>query len=182
MSDVKAQLQIPPVSSGIGEARRFTRDQMNAWGAADLVETATLVISELVTNAILHSGEGAVLTLALNDGTFRAEVRDTSPVTPVVRSYSETATTGRGMVIVDALAAAWGSFPVDGGKVVWFELETENDAPNRNSGRGGARKASNSSRPAADFKKANFRSTGGSDGSTRPSNLFALSSPSARRR
>src|SRR5688500_1240831 len=80
------------------------------------------MISELVTNAILHGGEGAVLTLTYADLKIRGEVRDSSPAMPVVRSYSETATTGRGMVIVDALAAAWGTFAVDGGKVVWFEL------------------------------------------------------------
>lgn len=89
-----------------------------------MADNAVLMISELVTNAILHGGEGAVLTLTSDDLKIRAEVRDSSPAMPVVRSYSETATTGRGMVIVDALAAAWGTFAVDGGKVVWFELAT----------------------------------------------------------
>ena len=88
-----------------------------------MADNAILMISELVTNAILHGGEGAVLTLTFDDLKVRAEVRDSSPAMPVVRSYSETATTGRGMVIVDALAAAWGTFTVDGGKVVWFELD-----------------------------------------------------------
>lgn len=117
------------MSSAIGEARRFTRDQLNAWGVADLTETAILMISELVTNAILHGGDGAVLTLVLTDIKFRAEVRDSSPVVPVMRGYSDTATTGRGMVIVDALAADWGSFPVEGGKIVWFELSAGDGRP-----------------------------------------------------
>ncbi len=125
MRELEAQLQIPPVSTGIGEARRFTRDRLKAWGLASVADNAILMISELVTNAILHGGEGAVLTLIVNDLKMRAEVRDSSPALPVVRSYSETATTGRGMVIVDALAAAWGTFAVDGGKVVWFELTTD---------------------------------------------------------
>jgi hypothetical protein len=97
---------------------------MEEWGLGDLVESATLMISELVTNAILHGGRGALLSLSVSPSKLRAEVRDGSDAQPVVRSYSETATTGRGMVIVDALAGAWGSFPVDNGKVVWFELET----------------------------------------------------------
>jgi hypothetical protein len=84
------------------------------------------MISELVTNAILHGGEGAILTILVDDLRIRAEVRDASPAMPVVRSYSETATTGRGMVIVDALAADWGTYAVDGGKVVWFELAKAN--------------------------------------------------------
>lgn len=110
------------MSAGIGEARRFTRDRLKTWGLLAVADNAILMISELVTNAILHGGEGALLTLTYDDLKVRAEVRDSSPAMPVVRSYSETATTGRGMVIVDALAAAWGTFAVDGGKVVWFEL------------------------------------------------------------
>lgn len=124
MPELEAQMQIPPVSTGIGEARRFTRNQMKIWGLAAIADNAILMISELVTNAILHGGEGAVLTLLANDLKIRAEVRDSSPAMPIVRSYSETATTGRGMVIVDALASAWGTYAVDGGKVVWFELAT----------------------------------------------------------
>ncbi len=112
------------MSTGIGEARRFTRDRLKTWGLLAVADNAILMISELVTNAILHGGEGALLTLTHDDLKIRAEVRDSSPAMPVVRSYSETATTGRGMVIVDALAAAWGTFAVDGGKVVWFELAT----------------------------------------------------------
>jgi anti-sigma regulatory factor (Ser/Thr protein kinase) len=124
LPELKARLEIPPASTGIGAARRFAREQLEGWGLDGLVETTVLVISELVTNAILHGGRGAVLTLTADSARMRAEVRDGSASEPVMRSYSETATTGRGMVIVDALAAAWGSFPVDGGKVVWFELET----------------------------------------------------------
>lgn len=124
MPELKARLEIPPASTGIGAARRFAREQLEGWGLDGLVETTVLVISELVTNAILHGGRGAVLTLTADSARMRGEVRDGSASEPVMRSYSETATTGRGMVIVDALAAAWGSFPVDGGKVVWFELET----------------------------------------------------------
>ncbi|CAN5764156.1 hypothetical protein BH23ACT12_BH23ACT12_18610 [soil metagenome] len=129
MRELEAQLQIPPVSTGIGEARRFTRDQLKAWGVASVADNAILMISELVTNAILHGGEGAVLTLMFNDLKIRAEVRDSNPAVPVVRRYSETATTGRGMVIVDALAATWGTFAVDGGKIVWFELAIEGIEP-----------------------------------------------------
>jgi hypothetical protein len=153
--DLEAQLHIPPVSTGIGEARRFTRDRLKTWGLLAVADNAILMISELVTNAILHGGDGAHLTLTYADLKIRAEVRDSSPVMPVVRSYSETATTGRGMVIVDALAAAWGTFAVDGGKVVWFELaavgaedeaEARDDVPVR-------------SKPAAERSAADFRVT-----------------------
>lgn len=134
MPDLEAQLQIPPISTGIGEARRFTRDQLKTWGLLSVADNAILMISELVTNAILHGGEGAVLRLIFDDLKIRAEVRDSSPAMPVVRGYSETATTGRGMVIVDALAAAWGTYAVDGGKVVWFELTTGGAEPKQVAG------------------------------------------------
>lgn len=129
MPDYEAQLQIPPVSTAIGDARRFARDQMKSWGLASIADNAILMISELVTNAILHGGEGAILTLTVDDLKVRAEVRDSSPAMPVVRGYSATATTGRGMVIVDALSASWGTYAVDGGKVVWFELSTDSLQP-----------------------------------------------------
>ena len=102
---------------------------MRSWGLASIADNAILMISELVTNAILHGGEGAILTLTVDDLKIRAEVRDSSPAMPVVRGYSATATTGRGMVIVDALSAAWGTYAVDGGKVVWFELSTDSLQP-----------------------------------------------------
>jgi anti-sigma regulatory factor (Ser/Thr protein kinase) len=152
--DFEAQMQIPPVSTGIGAARRFTRDQLKIWGLGSLADNAILMISELVTNAILHGGEGALLTLMVVDMKIRAEVRDSSPALPVVRSYSETATTGRGMVIVDALAADWGTYAVDGGKVVWFELTTDGVGVNgaTNDQRAAGVKT-NSTRSSADFKK-----------------------------
>lgn len=168
MRELEAQLQIPPVSSGIGDARRFTRDRLKAWGLASVADNAILMISELVTNAILHGGEGAVLTLMVDDLKIRAEVRDSSPALPVVRSYSETATTGRGMVIVDALAAAWGTFAVDGGKVVWFELTTDGFTPGTsaqdeqpNAGTGGR------DRNGSDFTQPPPAATGGLSEETR---------------
>ena len=129
MPNYTVELEIPPVSSGIGEARRFTRERLSVWGLDGVADPAILMISELVTNAILHGGEGAVLKLAMGNLKLRVEVRDASTAMPVVRGYSETATTGRGMIIVDALASSWGTFPVEGGKVVWFELATDVSLP-----------------------------------------------------
>lgn len=123
MSEFQVTLAIPPASTGIGEARTFTRNQLDYWGLGELVDTTLLMVSELVTNALLHAGEGAELTLMLSASRLRAEVRDCSPSIPVVRNFSDTATTGRGMVIVDALAKEWGTFAAGEGKVVWFELD-----------------------------------------------------------
>jgi histidine kinase-like protein len=90
---------------------------------AELIETMVLMVSEVVTNAILHSGSGAELRLILSGETVRAEVRDRSSALPAVKQYSETATTGRGMLIVEALATAWGTEVEGKGKVVWFSVD-----------------------------------------------------------
>ncbi|HEX2149350.1 MAG TPA: ATP-binding protein [Actinomycetota bacterium] len=124
---------------------------MRSWGLASIADNAILMISELVTNAILHGGHGALLSLSVSPSKLRAEVRDASRAQPVVRSYSETATTGRGMVIVDALAGAWGSFPVDGGKVVWFELDTGDRR--KQTARRKARKPADPPRQASDLRQ-----------------------------
>lgn len=153
MPDFEAQLHVPPVSTGIGEARRFTRDQLKEWGLDSIADNAILMISELVTNAILHGGDGAVLTLLANDLKVRAEIRDSSPSLPVVRKYSETATTGRGMVIVDALASDWGTYAVDGGKVVWFELTTGVVIVDGASNHQGTRRLSATRRNSSDFRR-----------------------------
>jgi hypothetical protein len=82
----------------------------------------TLLVSELVTNAMLHGGTSSELTVRIDEGVLRAEVRDGNSSLPHVKHYSETATTGRGLLIVQALSAAWGTTPEGAGKVVWFEL------------------------------------------------------------
>ena len=104
-------------------ARRFTAAFLRNRELTDLIDTMVLLVSEVVTNAILHSGSGAELRLSLSGHAVRAEVRDRSRVPPAVMQYSDNATTGRGMLIVESLATAWGT-EVDGkGKVVWFSLD-----------------------------------------------------------
>lgn len=177
MPELSAILSVPPVSTGIGDARRFTRNQLESWGLVDLIDTTLLMVSELVTNAILHGGAGAELTLRLSDSRLRAEVRDGNPSAPVVRNYSDTATTGRGMIIVDALAAEWGAFAAGDGKVVWFELEAPGNGHRAfsqaaRSSTPGANSLTNAPRPQA-------RSTGAGDRrgpSSRAANLCGAGS------
>lgn len=176
MPELEAQLQIPPVSTGIGEARRFTRAQMKIWGLAAIADNAILMISELVTNAILHGGEGAVLTLLADELRIRAEVRDSSPAMPVVRSYSETATTGRGMVIVDALASDWGTYRVDGGKVVWFELATGGLTLDGATSDQRSEGATKSKRNSSEFRKPSLANPNDSE-RFRPSSRYLFGAP-----
>ena len=85
-------------------------------------QDCVLLVSELCTNAVLH-GTGALhLRVLAVPGWVRVEVQDGSDLIPAARAYSERASTGRGIALVEALAADWGVHHVPSGKLVWFEL------------------------------------------------------------
>jgi anti-sigma regulatory factor (Ser/Thr protein kinase) len=115
-------LDLPPTTASVPEARRFVRARL-VDGAAD-IDTATLLVSEVVTNAILHARSTVTLTVDVADAVVRITVRDGSPVQPRVHPFSPTSATGRGLLLLDRLAQRWGvdPDPVTGGKVVWFEV------------------------------------------------------------
>lgn len=96
------------------------------WGhrvAEDPAFTAELLTSELVTNALIHTAYGAVVTASLAGDVLRVEVRDFAPEPPdPYLPVSEDRTHGRGLLLVQALADAWGVRALGAGKVVWFEL------------------------------------------------------------
>ncbi len=98
------------------------RAALSAWGNAELTETAELLASEVVTNAVLHAGTDIeVRARALPPG-VRIEVRDGSHTLPGLRNYDDSATTGRGLGLLDALASSWGVEATRNGKVVWFDV------------------------------------------------------------
>ncbi|MCX3061705.1 SpoIIE family protein phosphatase [Streptomyces beihaiensis] len=125
-------LKVRPIRAGwsvwrlpdaVLHARRFTARTLRSWKVAHMTDTVLLVVSELVTNALVHT-EGAVhLDLMLTGDRLRVTVRDTSsrtPVKPVIVDWESTG--GRGLLLVEAMSAAWGSTPVSGGKQVWCEI------------------------------------------------------------
>jgi anti-sigma regulatory factor (Ser/Thr protein kinase) len=115
-------LDLPPTTESVPVARRFVRARL-VDGATD-VDTATLLVSEVVTNAILHARTSVRLTVEVADEVARIAVRDGSPVQPRIHSFSATSATGRGLRLLDRLAKRWGVYadPATGGKVVWFEV------------------------------------------------------------
>jgi anti-sigma regulatory factor (Ser/Thr protein kinase) len=119
---MEAEAAFPADLRSAAEARRFVERMLRAWGCATLIETAQLLVSELVVNAVLHARTDARLRLVLDDERLHVEVRDRSTVLPDRRPYSPTATTGRGLMILDALSDAWGVQATDTGKTVWFDL------------------------------------------------------------
>ncbi|MFG2797651.1 ATP-binding protein [Streptomyces pseudovenezuelae] len=123
-------VEYDPCPSAVHEARAEVRRQLRGWGLAgrgDLVDTAELLVSELATNALLHSASRFTLTLSAAPGVLRCEVADSGHLTPQVLDAGF-AERGRGMFLVEALALRWG-WHQDGtcegsGKTVWFELGT----------------------------------------------------------
>ncbi|MFD3497720.1 SpoIIE family protein phosphatase [Streptomyces sp. NPDC058678] len=115
------------VPQAVGQARRFTRRTLRAWGVpADAMDAVLLVVSELVTNALVHTDGRVRLDLTLVNHRMRVAVADSSPRTPVKpTSIGWEATGGRGILLVEAMSATWGTVPVSGGKQVWSEIPLE---------------------------------------------------------
>ena len=128
---LQVQLEIRPDPAEVGRARRWARSRLAGSGiGADeaLAETLILLVSELVTNAVVHTGCPAVLRLSLpctaaEQATVRLEVADASGRAPVPRCVDGEATGGRGLALVDGLADRWGWSAEGAGKRIWCELD-----------------------------------------------------------
>jgi anti-sigma regulatory factor (Ser/Thr protein kinase) len=81
-----------------------------------------LICSELVSNAVDHAGTMMMLRLSLGNGYLLVAVRDGSPAEPVLAARLPTASRGRGLHLVSAVAHRWGFLPAHDGKVVWASL------------------------------------------------------------
>ncbi|WP_406173106.1 SpoIIE family protein phosphatase [Streptomyces sp. NBC_00996] len=112
---------LPREPRSVGRAREYARTQMVSWGLEPLVDTAELLVSELVTNALRY-GEGEIRLRLLLDRTLVCEVWDAGLVQPRRRRARDTDEGGRGLQLVGLLSAAWGSRRTPRGKTVWFEL------------------------------------------------------------
>ncbi|MEV6949009.1 SpoIIE family protein phosphatase [Streptomyces sp. NPDC051172] len=112
------------VPEAVGHTRRFTRRTLRAWGVTrDDMDGVLLVVSELVTNALVHTHGQVRLDLTLLDNRLRVSVADASPRTPVKPTgIGWEATGGRGILLVEAMSETWGTVPASGGKQVWAEL------------------------------------------------------------
>jgi anti-sigma regulatory factor (Ser/Thr protein kinase) len=105
-----------------GAARRFVQAHLVAWGCEDALDHAQLVVSELVTNAVVHARSHPHLLLAYDAVTVRLEVVDDSASAPIVRDPDDWAESGRGMFLVDALSTGWGVEIGERGKRIWVDL------------------------------------------------------------
>jgi Histidine kinase-like ATPase domain len=123
------RLSLEPDAKSAAGARRWVASHLDGYRAS-LVDTATLLVSEVVTNAVLHAGTDIEVALHRSVDRVRIDVADHSTALPAAKQYTTDAATGRGLVLVEALATAWGVDPAMGGKVVWFELVDRGDTGN----------------------------------------------------
>lgn len=110
---------------GLSDARTIVRQALTDWEMAELADDAELVTGELLVNVLLHTEGGAVLTLEVLPEPVRRvrlSVQDRSSAWPRRRSPGETATSGRGLLLLDAVATRWGIEPRGEGKAVWCEI------------------------------------------------------------
>ena len=108
--------------------RRFVGERLSRWGMSDLRDEVQLTATELLSNGLLHVGPPLRLLVEASDGVVRIEVHDTSMVPPVRPSSPSAGLTGRGLALVDALAARWGVLRTESGKAVWAEITAESAA------------------------------------------------------
>ncbi|WP_174501736.1 ATP-binding SpoIIE family protein phosphatase [Streptacidiphilus neutrinimicus] len=115
----------------IATARRELRGILQDWNSPDDADAAVLLVSELLTNVLLHTDQEGALLAELSGAPcgrrLRIEVSDGSDELPHLRSPGEMASSGRGLVLLDLLADRWGVRPSGEGKVVWFEIHEKNE-------------------------------------------------------
>ncbi|MGA5868403.1 ATP-binding protein [Streptomyces cinereoruber] len=127
MQVLQVQLEVGPDPAEVGRARRWARSRLAGSGIGEdepLAETLVLLISELVTNAVVHTGCPAVLRMLFAaEGGVRVEVADASDRPPKPRHAEGDDTNGRGLELVDGLADRWGWQPEGLGKSIWCEVD-----------------------------------------------------------
>jgi GAF domain-containing protein len=117
-------LHLEPVVESTPVARHWVAAHLRGL-PTEVIECAGLLTSELVTNAVLHAGTPLGVTLHILPDRIRVDVADGSNAFPSVKDYGREAATGRGLTLFNTLASNWGVQPVDGGKIVWFELPVD---------------------------------------------------------
>jgi anti-sigma regulatory factor (Ser/Thr protein kinase) len=120
-ADRRSQLFIP-VPEAIGAVRRFVTETLVAWDERMLIGDATLVVSELATNAVRHARSAFRASISRDRSVIRIGVDDTSSDLPKMTDPAPYARGGRGVAIVDRLSTRWGTDPLADGKTVWSEL------------------------------------------------------------
>jgi anti-sigma regulatory factor (Ser/Thr protein kinase) len=121
-----ALMELSPSLMASRAARDFVSRTCLDWELSHGIASACLIVSEIVTNGVLHAGTPLYLSVARQRRVLRVAVRDSSSKPLRAQSGPELGKRihGRGLTLVDAVSRAWGVLPTaDGGKVVWAALD-----------------------------------------------------------
>jgi anti-sigma regulatory factor (Ser/Thr protein kinase) len=120
------RINLPADASSCPAARRFVVDVLKE-APEEIRDSAGLLTSEAVTNALLHAAGPITVEVKQHDDRYRVEVRDASRLGPTEKHYEADDVTGRGLQLLNKLATTWGWQPTRSGKVVWFDLVVTRD-------------------------------------------------------
>ena len=124
--DRLATFGFSPDPTAPGEARRAVSEALEEWNLTPLAPVVELLVSEVVTNAVRHAHSAGELEIRFDGGTLRVSVSDQAGGDPGPRHPAPDEPSGRGLAIVDTVAARWGVGRGEGaGKTVWFELDVD---------------------------------------------------------
>jgi anti-sigma regulatory factor (Ser/Thr protein kinase) len=126
--DGMSTLHLEPVVESTPVARHWVAAHLRDL-PSEVTGYATLLTSELVTNAVLHAATPICITLHTLPDRIRVDVADGNPSFPSIKEYGQDAATGRGLTLFNTLASNWGVQAVEGGKIVWFELPVDFPVP-----------------------------------------------------
>ena len=121
----RAVRELPAGPLAPGEARRFLREAGCTEHATALLESAVLLVSETVTNAVRQGGPPLVVEVDCDEVSLQVRVRDGSAALPVARQARPEDEGGRGLQLLDLLSHDWGVDPEPDGKAVWFRLRQD---------------------------------------------------------
>ena len=117
------ETQLPSSTNSPQLARAFLRSTLETWKLDGFGDVTELLVTELVANVVTHVGAPMTLRVQRSPSTMRVEIDDPSTEVPVVRHPDPAEEHGRGVLLVDQLANAWGVDPRGDGKTVWFEID-----------------------------------------------------------
>jgi len=117
-----ASTRLPAHPASTRAARAFVAENLRTWNLDSAIDDSTLLVSELVTNAILHARSPIALVVRKVRTAVRIEVFDDGNGVPQPLHPDHEADAGRGLGLVEAVATRWGVEDLDAGKTVWFEV------------------------------------------------------------
>ena len=118
----RAEVELPVSREAPALARDFLRGSTCVEHHSEVVDDAVLLVSELVTNSVLHGGPPVVVAVDCDEATLQVRVRDGSPTMPAPRDAASGDENGRGLALVAEMSADWGVDTEEDRKHVWFVI------------------------------------------------------------